>query len=369
MRTILFSIDGGGIKGIIPATVLEHLDEALKAKDPNTALAYYFDMIAGTSTGGLITALLASQDPKDPNHHGFTPAEIVKFYMDNGPQIFNYSRPGHGATFDGEFLHNITREILQDTRLSDTLTHVVIPTFDVKTKKPVIFSNYKVSITNYPSLNAKMSDICIGTSAAPQTLPPYQFENDGTEFNLIDGGVAAGNPTQSAVSEGIRYNSFGEIHVLSLGTGVTTVIEQYDAEIVGRWSQLDWLYKGPEFLVRASTDMTENYLATVFPSPQPTKTYLRVEEYDLPDFLDKTVNAKKENMDNLEQVGKDLLKKNVDSFDIEETGDGTYAEALDRFAEILYNERQHRLKTMSMEKRGRPFIQNMGVPFGQAQAA
>ncbi|XP_027337175.1 patatin-like protein 1 [Abrus precatorius] len=283
------------------------------------------------------------------------------------------SRPGlkTWAGYDGEFLHNITREILQDTRLSDTLTHVVIPTFDVKIKKPVIFSNYK--LTNYPFLNAKMSDICIGTSAAPQTLPPYQFENDGTEFNLIDGGVAAGNPTKSAVSEGIRYNSFSEIHVLSLGTGVTTVIEQYDAEIVGRWSQLDWLYKGPEFLARASTDMTENHLATVFPSPQPAKTYLRVEEYDLPYFLDNMVNATKENMDNLEQVGKDLLKKNVrkinvDSFDIEETGEGTYAEALDRFAEILYSERQHRLKTISMEKRGRPFIQTMWVPFGQAQA-
>jgi len=54
-------------------------------------------------------------------------------------------RPGNGSRFDGEFLHNITREVLKDTRLSQTLTNVVIPTFDIKTKKPVIFSNYKVS--------------------------------------------------------------------------------------------------------------------------------------------------------------------------------------------------------------------------------
>jgi len=54
-------------------------------------------------------------------------------------------RPGNGPQFDGEFLHNITREVLKDTRLSQTLTNVVIPTFDIKRQKPVIFSNYKVS--------------------------------------------------------------------------------------------------------------------------------------------------------------------------------------------------------------------------------
>jgi len=54
-------------------------------------------------------------------------------------------RPGNGPQFDGKFLHDITRELLKDTRLSQTLTNVVIPTFDIKTQKPVIFSNYKVS--------------------------------------------------------------------------------------------------------------------------------------------------------------------------------------------------------------------------------
>jgi len=56
-------------------------------------------------------------------------------------------RPGNGSVYDGEFLHNITRELLRDTRLSQTLTNVVIPTFDLKTQKPVIFSSYKVSRT------------------------------------------------------------------------------------------------------------------------------------------------------------------------------------------------------------------------------
>jgi len=51
-----------------------------------------------------------------------------------------------------------------------------------------------MQLKNAPHLNALMSDICISTSAAPIALPPYYFENDGVQFNMIDGGAAAGNP-------------------------------------------------------------------------------------------------------------------------------------------------------------------------------
>ena len=108
----------------------------LQAKDPNADIAHYFDVIGGTSTGGFITAMLATPSPHNPNRGAFTPAEIVEFYKQNGPQLVNPS---------GEPLHNITRELLRDTRLSETLTNVVIPAVDLKTQKPVIFSNYKVS--------------------------------------------------------------------------------------------------------------------------------------------------------------------------------------------------------------------------------
>ncbi|XP_027906812.1 patatin-05-like [Vigna unguiculata] len=181
----ILSIDGGGIQGILPATVLEHLDKALKAKDPNADLAHYFDVIGGSGTGALITAMLATASPDDPTRGAFTPAQIVDFYKQNGPHVFNSSRPGNGPQFDGEFLHNITREVLKDTRLSQTLTNVVIPTFDIKRQKPVIFSNYKVE--KYPYFNALLSDICISASAAPTLLPPYYFKNDGVEFNMISG--------------------------------------------------------------------------------------------------------------------------------------------------------------------------------------
>jgi len=64
----------------------------LQAKDPNADIAHYFDVIGGTSTGGLITAMLASPGPHHPDHPAFTPAQIVDFYKENGPHIANKSR-------------------------------------------------------------------------------------------------------------------------------------------------------------------------------------------------------------------------------------------------------------------------------------
>jgi len=64
----------------------------LQARKPNADLAHYFDVIGGTSTGGLITAMLATPSPDDPTRGAFTPAQIVDFYKTNGPHIFNESR-------------------------------------------------------------------------------------------------------------------------------------------------------------------------------------------------------------------------------------------------------------------------------------
>ncbi|CAJ1948033.1 unnamed protein product [Sphenostylis stenocarpa] len=356
----ILSIDGGGIKGIIPATVLNYLDKALKAKDPDADLAHYFDVIGGTSTGGLITAMLAAPSTEDPNHAAFTPAQIVDFYINEGPSIFNTSNPGKGPQFDGKFLHNITREKLKDTRLSQTLTNVVIPTFDLKRQKPVIFSSYKLE--SAPYLNALLSDICISTSAAPTILPPYYFVNNGVEFNMIDGAAAAGNPTQATVSEVLQHNKYPKILVLSLGTGTTAIEEIYDAQTAAHWNQLNWLGVISDLLARGSTAMIEFYLASLFSGFQPENTYLRIEEYNLDPAFSNLVDVTPENLKGLNDTGINLLQENVvrmnlDTFDIEDAGEGTNAEALDRLAEILYEERQDRLKRKSTKRGGRSFLE------------
>ncbi|XP_022027971.1 patatin-like protein 1 isoform X2 [Helianthus annuus] len=201
----VLSIDGGGVRGLIPATILEFLEGELQKLDGEDArIADYFDIIAGTSTGGLITAMLAA-----PNEHRrplFKAKEIIDFYLHMCPKIF----PQHwcytfirrlkslirGPMYDGKCLHDFIRKKLVDTRLGDTLTNVVIPTFDIERLKPTIFSS--IEVNEKPYMNAYLSDICIATSAAPTYLPPHYFETSQGgkkhKFDLIDGGVALNNP-------------------------------------------------------------------------------------------------------------------------------------------------------------------------------
>ncbi|KAJ6344654.1 hypothetical protein OIU76_006220 [Salix suchowensis] len=140
-----------------------------------------------------------------------------------------------GPKYDGKFLHSIVKEKLGDKRLHQTMTNIVIPTFDIKRLQPTIFSSYQVK-TN-PSTDALLSDICIGTSAAPTYLPAHYFETMDPsgkvrEFNLIDVGVAANNPTLVAMNEvskeitwknpdffPLAPTDYGRFLVLSLGTG------------------------------------------------------------------------------------------------------------------------------------------------------
>ncbi|CAD6217063.1 unnamed protein product [Miscanthus lutarioriparius] len=202
-KMTVLTIDGGGIRGLIPGTILAFLEKKLQELDgPNARLADYFDYIAGTSTGGLITAMLAA--PNKDKRPLFTAEGINKFYLENGPNIFP-QRPDFenkllelkGPKYDGKFLHSKIQGLLGATRVNETLTNVVIPAFDVKNLQPTIFSTFDAQ--SRPLKNALLSDVCISTSAAPTYLPAHFFQTrddagNTRDFNLVDGGVAANNP-------------------------------------------------------------------------------------------------------------------------------------------------------------------------------
>ncbi|KAJ0526784.1 putative patatin-like phospholipase domain, Acyl transferase/acyl hydrolase/lysophospholipase [Helianthus annuus] len=211
LMTIL-NIDGGGIRGIIPGVILQYLESELQALDGEEArLADYFDVVSGTSTGGLITVMLTA--PNENNRPLYAAKDIVPFYVENCPKIFpqvggpfagiiKLLKTLVGPKYNGKYLQNLVKSLLGTTKLSQTLTNVVIPTFDIRDMQPVIFSSFQVP--REPSMDAQLSDICIGTSAAPTYLPAYYFQNGDREFNLIDGGIAANNPVISNTT--MMYN-------------------------------------------------------------------------------------------------------------------------------------------------------------------
>ncbi|KAI8548705.1 hypothetical protein RHMOL_Rhmol07G0294900 [Rhododendron molle] len=376
----ILSIDGGGIRGIIPSTILSFLESQLQELDGEDArLADYFDVIAGTSTGGLVTAMITA--PDENNRPLFAAKDIKTFYLEHSPKIFPQKRGVFGSIrsmvklltgpkYNGKYLHRIIREKLGETRLGQTLTNVVIPTFDVKHLQPTIFSTYEVKKT--PSLDARLSDICISTSAAPTYLPAYNFKNqydEGSvrEFNLVDGGVVANNPALVAISQVTKQvfagknqdlfpskpMDYGRFLVISIGTGTAKVEMKYNATTAAKWGVLCWLMHGGsspivDVFTQASADMVDFHSSVFFQALHSQDNYLRIQD-DTLCGTDASVDVStRENLEKLVKIGESLLKKPVSRVNLEtgvtepiDNGD-TNEHALKKFAKILSDERRLR---------------------------
>ncbi|PQP93295.1 patatin-like protein 2 [Prunus yedoensis var. nudiflora] len=230
--TTILSIDGGVRGLIIPATILAFLESELKTLDGKDArVAHYFDVVSGMSTGGLVTLMLTT--PTGENGPLFEANKIKTFYFEQGPHIFpreptktakwaewletpveytvtfvKWVEKALRPKYNGTALHDIIKKVMGKTRLHETITNVIIPSYDIKFLQPVIFSTLKDDVL--------LADVCIATSAAPSYFPPYYFEHKPSngvprKFNLIDGGVAANNPTLLAIIEAAREMSQNKI--------------------------------------------------------------------------------------------------------------------------------------------------------------
>ncbi|KAL6961995.1 Proteolipid protein 2 [Sarracenia purpurea var. burkii] len=350
-----------------------------KLDGEDVRIADYFDIIAGTSTGGLVTAMLTAPD-KEKRRPLFAAGDIKNFYLDNCPKIFpQVSSPFPHATktiralagpkYDGKYLHSLAKEKLGDTKLNQTLTNVVIPTFDIKRMQPTIFSTYEVK--RKPSLDALLSDISIATSAAPTYFPAHYFQTkEGEEqilkeFNLIDGGVAANNPTLVAIGEVTKQIMWGsddyssmtkldyrQLLVISLGTGSAKAEEKYDANEAAKWGLLGWLTSGGstpivQVFTQASADMVDIHLSGVFQTLGCEKNYLRIQDDSLKGDASSVDIATKKNLEELVKVGDGLLQKpvsrvNLDTGLMQPCDEGTNEDALRRFAKLLSEEKQLR---------------------------
>ncbi|XP_075653169.1 patatin-like protein 2 isoform X2 [Castanea sativa] len=379
MVTVL-SIDGGGIRGIIPGILLGFLESKLQELDgPNARIANYFDIIAGTSTGGLVTAMLTAPDKE--NRPMYAAKDITNFYLEHSPKIFPQNRHKNfvgsvtnlfgavvGPKYDGKYLRSLTDGLLGNLTLKQTLTDVIIPTFDIKLLQPVIFSTYDAKLNDLK--NARLADICISTSAAPTFLPAHYFETKDASgntksFNLIDGGVAANNPTMMAISQifkGRFKNEFMSIRamdyskrmlVLSLGTGAAKHEEKYSTTVASKWGLVNWLYdNGATPLLDvygdASSDMVDFHVSTLFQALGCKNNYLRIQDDTLTGDASTVDVATKENLQRLVEIGKELLKKpvsrvNLDTGRYEEIGsECTNEEVLSYFAKLLVEERKLR---------------------------
>jgi patatin-like phospholipase/acyl hydrolase len=216
----ILSIDGGGIRGIFPAAVLADLESLV---GPGNCVADYFDLVAGTSTGGIIALGLGA---------GKSAREVRDLYMHRGPEIFPpvwdnvigrawkaFRNNVLNATFhrySRRALERILQEFLENKVLGDSIVRLVIPAFDGRFSEVFLFKT-RHHRDYEQDWRRRMVDVALATSAAPTI---YRALDSGG-YRLIDGGIWANNPTMLAVVEAlVAYDVPRErIKVLSIGCG------------------------------------------------------------------------------------------------------------------------------------------------------
>ncbi|CAL9114026.1 unnamed protein product [Musa textilis] len=310
----------------------------------------------------------------------FSANQVIDFYLENSPKIFPQGNGMFssltklvsaiwGPKYDGKYLHSKVKQLLTERKLSETLTNVIIPTFDIKLLQPIIFSSFEAR--HSPLKNAHLADICISTSAAPTYLPAHYFEttdSDGNShsYNLIDGGIAANNPTLVAMSQikkeialtnknfanfkSIDYHKF---IIISIGTGSAKMEQKFSAHLASKWGVLQWLYHGGsnpliDSFFQGSADVVDIHMSSLFQSLNCEKNYLRIQDDTLMGESSSVDVSTKENLQELVQIGKNLLNKKVSRVNLETgifeeiDGEGTNADALTQLAKRLSRERQLR---------------------------
>jgi patatin-like phospholipase/acyl hydrolase len=233
----VLAIDGGGIRGIIPAMILAELERRLQSR-----LCDAFDVIAGTSTGGILALGLgtASKAPGEP----YAAEELLDLYLSDGARIF----PGgprwrwrgiFSPLYPARPLEQVLRERFGDTRLSAALTALVIPTYDLQMAGSFFFKTGARGALPAGASDHFVRDAARATSAAPTYFRPLLLADGARRRVLIDGGVVANNPAMAAYAEARNlFPMARRIVVVSAGTGERKDSVSY-ADAKG-WGLLAW---------------------------------------------------------------------------------------------------------------------------------
>jgi patatin-like phospholipase/acyl hydrolase len=207
----VLSIDGGGIRGIVAARILEAIER-------NTEKGLTFDLVAGTSAGGIIAAALAT---------GMTAKEISSILVEKGPLIFSpqaqhwlWQRLYNSAKFDPSDLYDLLGKTFEDKTLKDAKTDLLITAHNLSEGEPGDFYSPRAGD---PSHNYLLREVTAASSAAAPILPYVWATSENKVKELFaDGGISGvNNPSMEALSRITEQYPNARVLLVSIGTGKT----------------------------------------------------------------------------------------------------------------------------------------------------
>jgi len=276
MEYRVLSIDGGGIRGVIPARWLAALQGAPVAEGRH--LASLFDLLAGTSTGAILALALACE---------ISPASIVRLYKEKGEAIF----PGRkvfwwrplsrilprglwSPKYSADGLEGVLREVFGTRRLGDLKHKVMVLAYDAFTRQPFIMRSWDPYCEDI-----RVWEAARASSAAPTYFPALVLNIGSIMHPLIDGGVVANNPAACAVAEASRLNGGNlPLRLVSLGTG--RAAQPITAKNATEWGAIGWASKILDVLMDDS-EMVHFQMAHALQAPH---GYFRFHPYLTPEY-------------------------------------------------------------------------------------
>jgi uncharacterized protein len=212
----ILAIDGGGIKGLYSSKIIEHIEDQYNCK-----IADYFDMICGTSTGGIIALGLSL---------GVKAKELSKLYEEKGDWIFPKQKKIIGAIkqllLGGKYSDNHLRESLKDTfgdkKIKDCQNLLCIPSYSYTDARPWVFKRDHKEGSLSRDNEAYCVDVALATAAAPTYFPLVEIEYfDSKQF--VDGGIWANNPSLVGFLEALRFfvgedKEYNNLKILSISS-------------------------------------------------------------------------------------------------------------------------------------------------------
>ncbi|BAY22630.1 patatin [Calothrix sp. NIES-2100] len=306
----ILSLDGGGMRGVISARILQEVEKQVR-KQKGQNLNEYFDLIAGTSTGSILAAGIAI---------GKTSAELVDLYINEGRRIFPIKQKNRYQRFPS-FLQPILEAFSPSKYSHEGLIKVLIDKLGYKRIKDIdspiililaydtLYRNTTFFTNCHPDLGYRWYDecylweICAASASAPSFFPPYKLEPVDKEkfgnwvFPHIDGGVSANNPALAALSLVMRISQSSDrfvspeikrkyqlenlqmkdIAILSIGTGQTG--EPYQFEQLDKWKPLDWAQHITDIFMEPTSEIDSTICRQIMGGYE-SQRYLRL-QFDL----------------------------------------------------------------------------------------
>ena len=327
-KITILSIDGGGIRGVIPGVILTYLEKRLqKISQSNLKIGDFFDFIAGTSTGGILSCLYLV--PGEDGNAKYSANDAVQLYLKKGKNIFTNSsfekiiklytlfKPKYAVSHLEKHLQHFFGNI----KLTQLIKPCLITAYEIVQRNAVLFTSEDAV---EPIRNFYVRDVARATSAAPTYFSPAHIKSEeGEIFSLVDGGVYANNPALCAYAEARKTHfksilknemkvdcpTAKDMLIVSLGTG--TVKKQYRYKNFHTAGKLNWLEPIIDILMSANSETVDYQLTKMYQTLEPVdrRDYYRIEP-SLYEACSEMDEASSDNLENLKQAGLYYIDKN-----------------------------------------------------------